>query len=43
MVAARRRLLTRLAGIRQQREKIVLALGLALLQKAPVCSEAHPA
>ena len=36
IVGARRRLLQQLAIIRQQREKVVLSLGLALLQKQPV-------
>ena len=35
-VTARRRLLTALGTIRQQREKLILALGIALLQMAPV-------
>ena len=35
-VTARRRLLNALGTIRQQREKLILALGIALLQMAPV-------
>jgi hypothetical protein len=35
-VGARRTLLTRLTTIRQQREKVIFALGLAMLQATPV-------
>ena len=40
-LAARRRLLEQMAGIRQRREKVALSLGLLLLQKKPVGDQYH--
>ena len=41
-VSARQSLLNKLQSIRQQREKVIFALGLAMLQTAPVSTSLDP-